>query len=417
MRSVFKIDPEVVISFNGFQNNDKHFINYLRERNWKGDYITVDECTNNTIQNTKTYFKSLNLEKMDLDVIGCVAPCTGLSSLSSTSKADSPVNDWMYKSANFILEEVKPKIFWGENSIYLSSRKGRPVADKLAKIGYDNDYWFLIYSTENVLHGTPQKRPRTFYFYFRKDVFQHCPQIDKIPIKKLRVEELLDKVDNLQIVQENDPMNITINREEKIEDNPWYQFWWDHYNVKSHRELVEIMGPLDNKTNQPSLVGKACLMYKDNMDHLKEYFASKGFDKVVKRVEHIDGKFKQNKSAWLRGPQIDRGFIPGFVSDTVINFVHPREQRYLTFREALSIMAMPYDFNMIGDNLYAQRNHIAQNVCMSTSEVFSNEIVKLLKGEYKIFDEPLEEDLKNNNHYYLIDHRKDDKIEIREISN
>ena len=206
-------------------------------------------------------------------------------------------------------------------------------------------------------------------------------------------------------------------REEKIEDNPWYQFWWDHYNVKSHRELVEIMGPLDNKTNQPSLVGKACLMYKDNMDHLKEYFASKGFDKVVKRVEHIDGKFKQNKSAWLRGPQIDRGFIPGFVSDTVINFVHPREQRYLTFREALSIMAMPYDFNMIGDNLYAQRNHIAQNVCMSTSEVFSNEIVKFLKGEYKIFDEPSEEDPKNNNHYYLIDHRKDDKIEIREISN
>ena len=105
------------------------------------------------------------------------------------------------------------------------------------------------------------------------------------------------------------------------------------------------------------------------------------------------------------------------MSDTVINFVHPREQRYLTFREALSIMAMPYDFNMIGDNLYAQRNHIAQNVCMSTSEVFSNEIVKLLKGEYKIFDEPLEEDLKNNNHYYLIDHRKDDKIEIREIIN
>ena len=54
---------------------------------------------------------------------------------------------------------------------------------------------------------------------------------------------------------------------------------------------------------------------------------------------------------------------------------------------------------------------------MSTSEVFSNEIVKFLKGEYKIFDEPSEEDPKNNNHYYLIDHRKDDKIEIREIIN
>ena len=40
---------------------------------------------------------------------------------------------------------------------------------------------------------------------------------------------------------------------------------------------------------------------------------------------------------------------------------------------------------------------------MSTSEVFSNEIVKFLKGEYKIFNEPSEEDSKNNNHYYLVD--------------
>lgn len=407
MRSVFKSDPECVISFNGFQNNDKHFINYLRERNWKGDYITIDECKNTIIPDTKTYSKSMNLAKKNIDVIGCVAPCAGLSSLSPTSKADSPVNDWMYKSANFILEEVKPKIFWGENSIYLSARKGRPVADKLAKIGETNDYWFLIYSTENILHGTPQKRPRTFYFYFRKDVFKYCPKIDKLPIEKLRVEELLDKV---QIVQENDPMNITINREEKIEDNPWYQYWWDYYNVKSHRELVELMGPLDNKTNQPSLVGRACFMHRDNMNPLKEYFAAKGLDKVVKRVEHIDEKFKQNKGAWLRGPQIDRGFIPAFVSDQVIFFVHPREQRYLTFREALAIMAMPYDFNMIGDNLYVQRNHIAQNVCMSTAEVFSKEIVKMLKGSTEVFNESIGESC-----YYLIDHRKDDKIEIREI--
>jgi site-specific DNA-cytosine methylase len=146
------------------------------------------------------------------------------------------------------------------------------------------------------------------------------------------------------------------------------------------------------------------------MNLLKEYFAAKGLDKVVKRVEHIDEKFKQNKGAWLRGPQIDRGFIPAFVSDQVIFFVHPREQRYLTFREALAIMAMPYDFNMIGDNLYVQRNHIAQNVCMSTAEVFSKEIVKMLKGNTEVFNESIGESC-----YYLIDHRKDDKIEIREI--
>jgi site-specific DNA-cytosine methylase len=411
MRKVFNSDPEFVISFNGFQNNDKHFINYLRTQKyhpWKGDYITIDKCTNNIIPDTKQWNKEMNLSKKNIDVVGCVAPCAGLSSLSPTSKADSPVNDWMYKSAEFVLTEVRPKIFWGENSIFLSAQKGRPVADKLAKIGNENNYYFLIYSTENKLHGSPQKRPRTFYFYFRKDEFPTCPIIDKLPIELLRVEELLDCCQTNKI--DNDPMDITIHREEILQDNPWYQYWWDYHKVKSHRELIEIMGPLDNETNQPSLVGKACFLHKENMEPLKEYFRAKKLDKVVKRIEHIDEKFKQNKGAWLRGPQIDRGFIPAFVSDQVIFFVHPRFPRYLTFREALSIMAMPMDFNMIG-NLYASRNHIAQNVCMSTAEVFSKEIIKLLNHKTKTTRSTDD----GGNKYYLIDHRKEDKFDMRDI--
>lgn len=407
MRSVFQSDPEVVFSYNGFQNNDKHFINYLRVHGWHGDYVTIDKCTNTLIPNTKTYDKSIDYISKDFDVIGCVAPCAGLSSFSSASNANSPVNDWMYKSTNFILENVKPKILWGENSIFLSSNKGRIVADNLAKIGNENDYFFLIYSTENVLHGNPQKRPRTFYFYFRKSFFNKCPIIDDIPIKKLRIEELLD---NVKIVQKNDPMNVIVNKH-LVKDDPFYQYWYDYLKVKSHRELIEKLGPLDNKVNSPSLLGHIVNLHKNNLEVAWMWFEEHGFEKESNKIKHIDKKLKAGGGVWLRAAQVDRGFIPAFVGDHVENLIHPRECRFITFREALSIMGMPYDFNLVGDP-YKSKNHICQNVCMSTSEVFSKEIEKLLmKKNKECFNISNECEM-----YYLIDHRKNDLKETRIIS-
>ena len=73
-------------------------------------------------------------------------------------------------------------------------------------------------------------------------------------------------------------------------------------------------------------------------------------------------------------------------------------------------MAMPYDFNMIGENLYIQRNHIAQNVCMSTAKVFAKEIEKIINGSNSTSYEL-------NNQYIVQDHRKNDKLEFREIDN
>jgi hypothetical protein len=52
MENVFKTKPLHVFSFDGFQNNDKHYVNYLRERGWQGNYYTVNQCTNDLIPNT-----------------------------------------------------------------------------------------------------------------------------------------------------------------------------------------------------------------------------------------------------------------------------------------------------------------------------------------------------------------------------
>jgi len=401
MREVFQSDPEYVLSFNAFQPNDSHFINYLRTHGWKGDYINIDEGKKNIIPDTKLYEKMKD-KLPKVDVVGCVAPCAGLSSLSPISNSNSPINDWMYKSAELTLKDIKPKIFWGENSIYLGLKKGKPVADKLAKIGKENGYHFLIYCTKNKYHGSPQNRPRTFYFFFRKDEFAECPLVDPLKKFSITIEELLDKVK----LKKNDPMNKIVFTQEKVEDNPFYKYWYWFHAASSHRDLVEKMSDINETKIPASIIHQACYYHKDNLNVLIDWMAERGYDNVVKRLEHVKEKFAQGKGAWLRGPQFGRGLIPAYVSDQILFFIHPREQRYLTFREGLSIMGMPSDFNMIG-NLHQNKYHIGQNVCLSTAKIFVKEIIKFLnhknKSNYNI-----------NNGYIIQDHIKDDKIEIRE---
>ena len=51
----------------------------------------------------------------NLDYIASVCPCAGLSMLNTSRgtkarSADAEQNQWMYKSAHFILDKIKPKV-------------------------------------------------------------------------------------------------------------------------------------------------------------------------------------------------------------------------------------------------------------------------------------------------------------------
>ena len=60
------------------------------------------------------------------------------------------------------------------------------------------------------------------------------------------------------------------------------------------------------------------------------------------------------------------------------NLVHPFECRFVTFREALTLMGMPKDFCLANENPRRDTNHICQNVPVGTATDIVNEIVKFL---------------------------------------
>ena len=151
MQNIFKTRPEYFLTFDGFQANEEHLRNYY---NNEIPYLNLSEGVKHP---------------SNVDVVNTICPCAGLSSLSPSASSNNPANDWMVKSAEYVLSEMGPKVFWGENAPRLASKMGEPVVKRLRKLAEENGYTFSIFKTKSLLHGLSQVRDRTFYFFWKGD--------------------------------------------------------------------------------------------------------------------------------------------------------------------------------------------------------------------------------------------------------
>jgi len=194
--AVFGNHPDVIYTYKAFNTNDSIYVNHLQSKGIDVEMNYIDESPR--IHN-------------DLDVIVATPPCAGLSSLSQCSHCASPVNDWMIESSRFILEKVQPKVLYGENAPALATNKGRPVALKLFKLAQEYGYTFSLYRTKSLLHGCPQVRNRSFYFFWKEQ--NKTPLIPYFNTKYTTIEELLSRERN-----DKDPMDIIVNNTKPSQD-------------------------------------------------------------------------------------------------------------------------------------------------------------------------------------------------------
>jgi site-specific DNA-cytosine methylase len=347
--------PEWILSYSDFQANDSHFVNYLREKkNWDGEYALLDEDSS---------------KRSTVDVVNTVCPCAGLSSLSRTSGADSSVNEWMYTTAEYVLSEVRPKVFWGENAPRLFSKVGDKVVERLHEIGKRNGYSLNLYYTESRLHGIAQKRPRTFYFF--TEGVEETPIFRYIRRPMEPVEDILTRD-----IAEDDPMNVLINKDNPL-DNPWLRFCMH----KNDCETIEDYYNVIEKTTN-------CIVESDrlvqNLNEAAEWMESTGFpQKFPDRARSMQEKVDQGKGYWAHGITIPKGQIPSFIGAMPHYLVNPFRDRFLTLREGLRIMKMPDDFDMVGSSPQspANANHMCQNVPVTTAKDMADFVTEYLRGE------------------------------------
>lgn len=352
MENVFGEKPKYFLTFEGFQANEEHLLNYY---NHSVPYLNLSEGASYT-------------EKVD--VINTVCPCAGLSSLSPSASSDNAMNDWMYKSAEYVLTEVKPKVFWGENAPRLASKMGEPVVRRLRKIGEANGYTFSIFKTKSILHGLSQVRDRTFYFFWKDN---------RVPLFDYVLEQPSMIADDIRAVEkrDNDPMSQILCNDKKPSDDPYYKYILEV--IEGGITHSEFSAKIEKTTNVQDYIEEHTT-YKEVAKWMREH----GYDNVARKCDRAYHKLKAGGNIMRKGVEIPKDKIGAFVGHMPTSLTHPDEDRFLTVRESLSLMKLPNDFQLL--NAKRSLNHICQNVPVTTAEHPARMVQKYLNNQLDTID-------------------------------
>ena len=379
---VFGTRPEYILSYSVFKNNEKHLLNY-----WNNEvpYHVLDEQPEHPFHLPK------------VDVMSSVCPCAGLSQFSMHFGEDNPNNQWMIKTAKHVLNEVKPRVFWGENAPGLAGNIGKFVRDELREISLKAGYTFGLYRTGSLLHGVPQTRQRTFYFFWQGD---RTPLLNYYNRPYTPIEEVISNV------KSNSQME-PINTKTPSKDDPFYRYLLEVvYNGITHREFQDNLRQKNARTNDvQSFIERAGHTYK----MMAEWMGKNGYENQVEKCLRKHKKLVEDSGNIMRrGTIVPKDYIGAFVGHYPNSLTHQYEDRYVTYREALTIMGMPDDFELLDPKL--STNHICQNVPVQTAIDMATEVKEALEGnrnwlnatyvyqnnnsqKYEIWDEQTSENL------------------------
>lgn len=365
--------PLYHLSYKAFAPNETHLDDYWPELQ---KFIIDSE-----------EFSLSDLPHINIDMVNSVCPCAGLSMLNRQAGADRKQNDWMLESTRFILEDIRPKVLWGENAPALATNMGAEVAEKLAAIGREYGYSFSMMKTNAKEHGLPQNRSRTFYFFWKSDV---APLIGyyRRPCPLL--------VDYLKQVPKDAPQQDILIRNDKPSNDIEFQYLMK-LTGKSYQEIIKesknssvLIRTL--KTVGGNFGNAALKLIDDNLNHVV------GRDKEVKKLTKIYKKIKKKTAD-------DMGFMDtsiglaytrtnAWVGQKPYNTCHPTEDRFFTIREHLHMMGMPHDF--ILKNPSKCMNHVCQNVPVATTEDFVKEVRRFIDKDASLIFAPGNYVVQNN---------------------
>jgi site-specific DNA-cytosine methylase len=337
--------PEYILSYPPFAGNDSMLTEY-----WKDvPYIVLDPEENRTDE---------PLQRVDF--VSALCPCAGLSQLNNGKKrgADAPQNDWMYKTAEFVLEKMQPTVFWGENAPGLYGPIGIPVVEKLKSIGEANGYSMSLVKTTTMLHGVPQNRVRSFYFFWRSETVPmlnwYAKERPTLESYLSEVEPFVDPESKLEKMLElqMDPLYIWL----KQEFGDWRKFM---------REKKGSMMDVMINSGKP----------EEYIAWVKEHYPEH-----AKKAEHALFKRTNGMGFWDSSPFLPTDFTGAFTGARM-NAIHPTEDRVLTRRELMYFMGLPNDMVVpINDHM----GRVFQNVPSATAADWTREVIKFIKGELEM---------------------------------
>ena len=361
--------PEWIVSYDAFINNDKLLLDYYQSRGLDVPYHLIDASTNN--------LKDLPLSNLcKVDIVGALPPCAGLSQLNASTNTssnsargeDAIQNEWMYKSSRFVLENIKPKVLWGENAPNLFTGAGKKVRETLYAIAKENGYSFSLIKTSTLLHGVPQNRCRTFYFFWKSEF---APILNYYNRAHNGLSAYLKEIPIDATCQDFYYQDVKI-----IEEYPPFEYMLESSGL-SYKEYLDSR---ENFSTMDDIIRGN--KYLDLVDWYNTKYPEGGTNKqerVMAKLSRVYDKTCVRKAGgyWDSGPKYDKYNTNAIISKNASWFLHPEEPRILNGRELIHLMGFPHDFSLTKKNIHA----ITQNVPACTSADWSNEVIKFINGQ------------------------------------
>jgi len=366
--NILQKPPEVIFSYGPFYNNDKLYLDYLKKHGHDVPYIQVDDDQNK---------ESIKKYSGKIDIVTSVFPCAGLSmagNLGKGKRAISPVNDWLINGSEFVLKEIKPKAYIAENAPTLYTGIGENVRSQLMDHAKKYGYSITFYKTDTLLHGIPQRRPRTYIVFVKG---KKAPVLEYYQKESPSVSEYLKMIPADSTLQDA----FTV-KEPNIDDFEIVKFVKKKYGEDWRKPFLETRDHLTSYDflNRNNLLEE----YRDYVYDLPEAHPTSKRD-----IDHVIKKLSMGKNFRLshRVLCVDKHHIYAVVGEMMERNVHPVEDRRMNIREYLWMMGLPHDFQIDNPKDYAK---LTQNCPVTTNQDMITEVVAVLDGKREMSDHQFE---------------------------
>ena len=370
--------PLFHLSYAAFAANEAHL-----QRHWPSvPMFRLD--TGNTAATTDS-LKQI-LAGGDIDFVNSVCPCAGLSMLNTSVKgpsgrgSDAKQNEWMLKSAEFVLGQVRPKVLWGENAPGLFMTLGEAMVPRLRELGERHGYSFSMVKTNTQLHGLPQQRMRTFYFFWRSAT---APMLEWVTREAPHLHDYLRTIPAWASYQDIPVVEGAITQRFKP-----YQFVLAKEGL-DHQQFVQkhaTSGPvitLSKYLEKHNLIDECLAWLHQYYPNAKWSLKSGGSSRTfIDYLEHMKAKLARGMGYWDDSPKFMTDHFTAVITKNVHFAAHPSEDRFFNIRELMHLMGMPHEFQV--DNPARNWNHICQNVPVNTAADWAKQVVKFCRGELEM---------------------------------
>ena len=357
------VSPIATLSYSAFEKNDRHLWAY-----WdKVPHLNMDRK-----EDVREFWRLC--AGQEIDFVTTICPCSGLSRLniSKSRGSEAEQNYWMMETARIALRDIKPKVFWGENAPELFMKDGKDLVAKLREIGRLYGYSFSMVKTNTELHGLPQKRLRTFYFFWKSP---------SVPLLNWKMTPHQSLADYLAEIPQSATLQTAYKWPGKASDlYVPYKFVLQK-EALTHKEFTKKVG----RTTIAKYIEDNGWI-EECLEWLREHYPHKTFDGYGRKTfiyvfEHIKTKLANGKGYWDDSLRFMGECFTAVIGKNIEFAVHPTEDRFYSIREMLHLMGMPHDFQMPAQTAKTKINSICQNVPVNTAKDWADEVVKFCRGE------------------------------------